>query len=388
MALTRLRLQDFRNLDRQDLQVPPEGFALIGDNAQGKSNLLEAVYYLETFRSFRGAADRELVAFGETVFRVQADLGREGGEGEVRSVSAAYDRSSRRKKVMVDSREVSRIGDGLGRLGAVIFSPEDVALISEGPGGRRRFLDILLSLNDPGYLEHLQRFRHALQARNALLKQGPGGGDLVAWDELLTRHGAEVLSRRMRWAIQYAPLFRGHYGAVSGGEEAWMEYRCTAGPNPSAPRAEDGNAPSPSAPPVQELTRRFREALDAAWERDRQRGWTTVGPHRDDLYMGMGEPGETTSLRSFGSGGQRRTAALALRLVEGECLRRSRDRRPMILMDDVFAELDEGRSQRLLELLEGPGLGQALITAPKDSEIRLRRDTLPRWRIRYGRVES
>src|SRR5690606_14259732 len=138
-----LHLRGFRNFAEQRLDLPPAGVALVGDNGQGKTNLLEAIYYLQIFRSFRGAPDEQLVRFGEEVFRVEGRLSGEGGETVV---AAAFDRRARRKRVTVNGAEPERIGDAIGRVGAVVFSPSDVGIVSGSPGERRRFLDIVLSL--------------------------------------------------------------------------------------------------------------------------------------------------------------------------------------------------------------------------------------------------
>ena len=132
----------------------------------------------------------------------------------------------------------------------------------------------------------------------------------------------------------------------------------------------------------------FREALLGARDREERRGVTLVGPHRDDLRLHLCDEGEELDLRDYGSGGQRRTAALALRLVEAMTIRERRSRRPMILLDDVFAELDGGRSERILELMEGEDTGQVVLTAPKEADVRLRRDALPRWRIQGGEITT
>ncbi len=200
MRLSRLALRHFRNLGIQDLELPAEGVALIGDNAQGKSNFLEAIYYLETFRSFRNASDEQLVGFGEEVFRVVGRGTRaDGSNGPAIEVAAAYECRGKRKKVAIDGLEAARLGDALGRLSAVIFSPADVELVSGGPKERRRFLDIVLSLNEPGYLAALQDYRRILASRNASLKRSHPHSVVVAWDEGLARAGAEVMISRADW---------------------------------------------------------------------------------------------------------------------------------------------------------------------------------------------
>ena len=376
VRLRGLGIRAFRNLRSQDLEIPPEGLALIGGNAQGKSNFLEAIYYLETLRSFRGAADEQLVAFGEEVFWVagaMADL--ESGEEARQRVAAAYERRGRRKKVTVDGAEPERLADTLGMLAAVVFSSADVALVSGGPAERRRFLDIVLSLNVPGYLPALQQFRHVLSQRNAALKE-QNAGDLVrAWDEGLVRWGTRVAIERCAWIQERACLFQSLYREVAADGQA-VAFRYVPGV-PLNGSVSDGD-----------LAASFREALAATRERELRIGSTVVGPHRDDFEVTLEDTAGRRNARSFGSGGQRRTAALALRLVEARTVRDRRGRSPLVLVDDAFAELDEGRSERALALLEREETGQVILTAPKASDVRLRRDALPQWHIAEGRIQG
>lgn len=372
MHLSELHLRHFRNLAVQQLDLPAEGVAIVGENAQGKTNLLEAIYYLETFRSFRGTRDDRLVAFGMDVFRVVGAL--EGdGEAESVEVTAAFQIQGKRKKVTVNGREPGRLGDGLGRLAAVVFSPADARLVSDGPGARRRFLDIALSLNVPGYLQRLQQFRQILGQRNAALKNGRGRETVQAWDPGLVSSGARVLEDRSRWVERWEGAFSDYYRRISGAQEARMSHQ--PGLRLSGIRGRE------------DIAEAFREALRDAGEREFRLGTTVVGPHRDDLLLTVEEEGNDRDLREFGSGGQRRTAALALRLVEAATIREARGQEPVVLMDDVFAELDPGRSERILTLMEEEETGQVVLTAPKESDIRLRRESLPRWRIRDGKVE-
>lgn len=368
MVLSHLSIHHFRNLGIQELEFPPEGVAIVGENAQGKSNLLEAIYYLETFRSFRGARDEQLVAFEQPLFRVagRVEDGR-GGWGGV-EVAAAFQKQGRRKRVAVDGAEPERLGDGLGRLGVILFSPADVALVSDGPAERRRFLDILLSLNVPGYLRALQRFRQVLAQRNAALRDASPAEVVRVWDGPLAEAGSSVLELRARWVAERADAFRRYYGAVSGRGGATLAYRSNVG--------EGGG----------ELRARYEAALGEGLDRDRRMGVTTTGPHRDDLVIRLEGEGRGLDVRDYGSGGQRRTATLALRLVEADTVREARGTEPIILLDDVFAELDEGRSARILELLDRPGAGQVILTAPRESDVRLRRESLPRWGIAGGMV--
>lgn len=377
MRLSALAIRHFRNLGNQDLELPPEGIALIGDNAQGKSNFLEAIYYLETFRSFRGAPDAQLVAFGHDVFRIvgATDGGPEEPDvADAVEVAAAFEKKGRRKKVSVDGAEADRLGDALGRLAAVIFSPADVELVSGGPKERRRFLDVVLSLNEPGYLRALQDYRRVLSHRNASLKDGHGVSVVAAWNQGLVAAGAEVMWARKAWVERGSDAFAAYYGRVSDEGRARMSYKPSVGLSGAADMAQAEDA--------------FRDALADSCEKDRRFGTTSVGPHRDDVRIQLdGEQGGV-DLRDYGSGGQRRTAALALRLVEAQTIRDRRRRTPLILLDDVFAELDQGRSERVMALMEAEDTGQVVLTAPKEADVRIRRDTLPRWRIRAGRITA
>ncbi|MEX2466105.1 MAG: DNA replication and repair protein RecF [Gemmatimonadota bacterium] len=375
MRLTGLSLRHFRNLGAQDLEIPREGLALVGDNAHGKSSFLEAIYYLETFRSFRGARDDQLVAFDQGVFRVAGTVrtGDETGD-DVSEITAAFAREGKRKKVTVDGVEPDRLGDALGSLAAVIFSPADIELVGGGPAERRRFLDIVLSLNEPGYVAALQEYRQVLSRRNASLKANQPGAVVFAWNEGLVRSGARVIAARMAWVEGSDDPFGQCYATISGEAGASMVYR--------------SSVPLDGARAVSEVEEAFRDALVESAERERRNAVTVVGPHRDDVRLRLDGEGKGLDIRTYGSGGQRRTAALALRLVEARTIRERRGTEPLMLLDDVFAELDAGRSERVLALMDSSDVGQVLVTAPKESDVRIRKDVLPRWSIRNGKVEG
>ncbi len=373
MYLSGLHVRNFRNLADQELDLPSQGVAIVGENAQGKTNLLEAIYYLETFRSFRGARDPRLVAFDKGFFRVRGNLEDEVSGGRT-ELAAAFQLRGRRKKVTIDGIEPERLGDGLGRLAAVVFSPADVTLVSDGPSARRRFLDIVLSLNHSGYLQELQRYRQILSQRNAALKDEDGAGAVRVWDDGLVTSGSRVMAARLAWVKRWTGAFEAYFRRISGDQEGRLAYR----PDVRLEAEDD----------VERIAPRFLEGLQENGERERRLGNTVVGPHRDDLELTVLECGHPRALRDFGSGGQIRTGALALRLVEAATVREARKQEPIVLMDDVFAELDPGRSDRVMALMEEEETGQVILTVPKESDIRLRRDSLPRWWIRDGGVES
>ena len=382
MVLRELELRHFRNLGVQELHFPPEGVAVVGDNAQGKTNLLEAVYYLESFRSFRGAADRELAAFSEDVFYLRGSV-----EGSARTtVAAGFDCRRKNKKVTVDGDDSLRISAALGRLGAVVFSPADVQLVNDGPSVRRRFLDIVLSLNRPGYVNALLEYRKWLAQRNAALRTAGGTSGrqdwIRAWDSGLVESGASVTCLRQAWTSEWAGAFADYYGAISDGESATMSYR------PNLGEAGDADGSSPWSSDEAVVRERFRARLHESRENDLRRGSTSAGPHRDELLFAVGAGGHFVPLRGFGSGGQRRTAALALRLTEAATIRKQRSAEPILLLDDAFAELDTGRSGRVMTLLEEEVTGQVIMTVPKEADAGLPGRSLERWRIHGGVIEA
>jgi DNA replication and repair protein RecF len=381
-TLGRLHLRNFRNFADLRCEFPPQGAMITGPNGAGKTNLLEAIYYLEVFRSFRGAPDSELVRFGADVFRIEAGL---QGDPERATVAAAYQRGTRRKKVQLDDREPDRLADAIGAFGAVVFHLDDAELVAGSPGRRRRFLDILLSIVEPGYLADLQRYRAVLSQRNEALRAGRTGV-IDAWTPGLIEPGGRVMAVRSRWVAERAAGFRAYHEAVADGAGASIRYEPGLGG-----RSTDSDPGAPSDPaPADAWSGRLASGLEAAADRDRRRGFTTVGPHRDDLEIrARVDAGEAErDLRSFGSGGQKRTAAIALRLVEADSLRDARGREPVYLLDDVFAELDRDRADRVFRLLEEGRTGQVFFTAPKPVDVPLRAGGLARWRIRDGVLAS
>ncbi len=208
-ALVRLSIRAFRNLKRADLDLPRAGIALVGENGQGKTNFLEAIYYLRLLRSLRGAQDAELVTFGETGFHLAAAI-----EGvRTHDVTVGFDRLGRRKKVTLDGREPERMADALGAFPAVIFSPSDAVLVAGAPVERRRFLDVMLALSSRPYLLALQRYRGALSRRNAAMREirlnhAAREACAAVWEPALAENGAVIFAARQEWAKRYAVAVR------------------------------------------------------------------------------------------------------------------------------------------------------------------------------------
>jgi DNA replication and repair protein RecF len=369
-VLANLRLRQFRNFSELELDIPSAGVAIIGENGSGKTNLLESIYYLEIFRSFRGAVDEQLVRFGAEAFHVR---GRVAKQDRALEIGVGYEARSRRKRVAIDGVEPQRIADAIGQLGVVIFSPSDVEIVAGSPAERRRYLDIVLSINVPGYLGSLQRYRQLLKNRNAVLRSGRVDQALLSvWEDPLVEHGSRVVVERANWVAAHEQSFATKYAAISG-MQTQVRYLC-------------GIRGDPDFADELKVREQFREDLRRLAPRERERGQTLSGPHRDDLGFAYDSGDRAVDLREFGSGGQVRTAAIALRMIEAETIHANRNRDCLVLLDDIFAELDAPRSARIMELLETDERGQVILTAPKESDIRLRGGRLESWRISAGKV--
>jgi DNA replication and repair protein RecF len=361
VRLATLHLRDFRSFARLDLALPADGLVVVGENGQGKTNLLEAAYYLQLLRSVRGARDVDLVRFGAPGFHVQGQV-RDGA-----ALAVGFERASRRKRVTVDGAPMPRLSDALGALPSVMFSPADVELVSGAPVARRRYLDILLALTSRPYLAALQTYRGALVRRNAALRDaartGRADARVTVWDAPLAEAGGVLWRHRAAWAGDVADRYRALCAAIGERGAASLRYASAldAGTDPAAAIAG---------------------ALAARLALDVRRGMTQAGPHRDDLALAL----DGRDLRVFGSAGQQRSAAIALRMLEWETLRAACGAAPLLLLDDPFAELDGRRAARVLALLSDAGIGQAVLTVPRDSDIPPEFTRLERARVAQGAI--
>lgn len=338
------------------LEWPAEGVLLLGDNGQGKTNLLEAAYYLVLCRALRGAADADVVRFGADGFAVEADIATPAGS---RRLGASYVAAGRRKRLTLDGAPVARAADVVGTWLAVAFLPGDVALAGGPASERRSFLDRTLSLADPRHLRALLRYRAALAQRNAALRMGrPDAAH--AFDGALASAGATVTAGRQAWVQRMAAEFAQEYEAFAGRGAATMTYR-----------GDERLADVAAWPALLEAA----QAADSAQRR------TSIGPHRDDLELRLGG----RLLREFGSTGQQRAAALVLKLLEARTLAAARGTPPCLVLDDAFAELDGERQEWLAARLAGSA--QLLVSAPRRDEAP-RSLALPVWHVEGGRVRA
>jgi DNA replication and repair protein RecF len=357
-VLVHLAAREYRNFSRLDVDVPAAGLVIIGENGHGKTNLLEAAAYLGLLRSFRGARDADVVRFGSAAFHVRATL---AAPSRWHTVTVGYERGSKKKRATLDGVEQPRLTNALGALPSVAFSPADVALVAGGPGDRRRYLDVMLALSSPAYLQALQQYRAALLRRNAALRtaQREGGrGDhevrVQVWEPALAEHGGVVVAIRHRFVREHAERYAQLCASIGERVGAMLRYSAAGGDNSEA-------ACTSSSAQTDALTRAFA----AQRSTELRRGITLVGPHRDELQLHLGG----RDLRTFGSAGQQRSAAIALRLLELGTLRDTLGYAPLLLLDDPFAELDLGRAGRVLALLEHAGAAQVLLAVPREEDI-------------------
>ncbi len=373
MHLNHLSLTNFRAFARLDLDVPRRLVLLVGGNAQGKTSLLEAVYYLATFNSFHVHNDRQLINFLATreplaVSRIVADYqrGLTAHHLEVRIIqeSAGSNGSTRlRKEVLLDGVKRT-LTDAIGHFNAVIFLPHMARIIEDGPEERRRYLNLALSQAIPAYAQALSEYGQALTQRNALLKQlSERGGDpdqLLYWDEIIVRRGAHIIQVRIAAIHELERQARRiHHRLTHSNEVLRLVYQPAYDPLPQ-PTGQYALPLSTtidrSGLSLEQIRQGFAQRLLAVRQEEIARGMTTIGPHRDEMrFLSNG-----IDLGDYGSRGQVRTALLALKLAEVNWLKDKTGHWPVLLLDEILAELDAQRRLDLLEFLTESE--QALLT--------------------------
>ncbi|MFF7370177.1 DNA replication/repair protein RecF [Streptomyces tricolor] len=366
MHVTHLSLADFRSYTRAEVPLDPGVTAFVGPNGQGKTNLVEAVGYLATLGSHRVASDAPLVRMGAERAVIRAQV-RQGDRQQLIELELNPGRANRAR---INRSSQVRPRDVLGIVRTVLFAPEDLALVKGDPGERRRFLDELITARSPRMAGVRSDYERVLKQRNTLLKTAalarrhggrrgapPGRADaslgadlstLDVWDQHLARAGAELLAQRMDLIAALQPLADKAYEQLApGGGPVTLEYK------PSAP----GEAHT-----REELYAQLMAALTEVRKQEIERGVTLVGPHRDDLLLKLGQ----LPAKGYASHGESWSYALALRLASYDLLR-AEGNEPVLILDDVFAELDARRRERLAELV-APG-EQVLVTAAVDDDV-------------------
>lgn len=325
MIVKSLALSNFRNYENLTMDFADGLNILYGDNAQGKTNILEAIYVCGTTRSHKGSKDRELIKIGEEESHIRMFVEKEGLEHKI----DMHLKKNKAKGAAVDGVPIRKSSDLFGLVHFVFFSPEDLNMIKDGPSERRRFLDMELSQIDKVYLHHLGKYNKALLQRNNLLKQLGYEKDLLdtlsIWDEQLVTYGGYLIQERDRFIEELNEMIRPIHKKLTGGRE---EIRLIYEPNVGKDQ--------------------FAEKLLRSRDRDLYQKATLTGPQRDDISFLVND----CDIRKYGSQGQQRTAALSLKLAEIGLVKRVRKDNPVLLLDDVLSELDRNRQNYLMESID------------------------------------
>ena len=409
MRLSHLSLHNFRNYVRLEVDLPASSLVIQGGNAQGKTNFLEAIYYLATTRSHQAQTEQQLISwlvaeeelpYARLDGRVQRNDGAHRLEITLVLGTPNNTTATRlRKTVSLDGRKRRAI-DYLGALIVVMFRPEDIDLIAQGPSLRRRYLDVTLSQIDERYRADLSRYNQVVTQRNALLRQlQEFGGDrdqLAFWDEALVKAGSYLVLRRLQAITRLDELVAEVHPELTGGLE---RLRLIYLPRVQLDRPADDSAPqqmplrfdpqlaqalTPPDVDLEAVRRRFRQQLIEQQSQDLARGVTTVGPHRDDVRFLV----DGVDMTVFGSRGQQRTAALSLKLAEVALMTEAIGEPPVLLLDDVMSELDEQRRRYVTGAVGGEKF-QVIITATDLADFPasfLEQGTL--WHVEEGRISA
>lgn len=380
MYLEKLSLTDFRSYAQVDLSLEPGVTVLVGANGIGKTNLMEAIGYLATLSSHRVSSDAPLLRFGTDRAMVRAKLVR-GGQSTVLELEI---NASRANRARINRSNPVRARDILGICQTVLFAPEDLALVKGDPSNRRRFLDELLVSLIPRHAATRSDYDRVLKQRNALLKSGRAGkftsaheATLDVWDQHMARAGAELLHARLELVERLRPHLNSAYAQLTdGSKEADASYRSTlqhvAEDDGAAPAARaaagetTGQAEDLRLLTVDELTDRFVQAFAASRRRELERGISLVGPHRDELELALG----MAPAKGYASHGETWSMCLSLRLASYYVLlddARTGGSAPILILDDVFAELDVQRRRKLAAIVSGAE--QVLVTAAVEDDI-------------------
>ena len=368
MRLNQLVLRNFRSYTDCEIDFIDRVNLIVGENAQGKTTLLEAIYFLSTAKSHRTYPDNELIRYNESWFYLRAEITAANGSDtnpeaqieplDLMTVEVSNELSGK-KRFKFNGVLQKKLSEWIGQFNVVFFSPESLTLVKGAPVDRRRFIDLLISQIDSVYLNSLQNYQFALKQRNELLKQirskQANPDFLDPWDDILIAEGISIIQTRVRMFAQLKAYVQAKHTELTGDREVLeLKYQ-------PSPEKIDGV-------PEQGATELFRQGLQSSRSYDILRGMTSIGPHRDDFKLILESQSAGAmyfqEAKAFGSQGQQRTIALALKLGELELIRETTGKTPIVLLDDVFSELDGERSSFLFNLL-GRLNAQTFITSTR-----------------------
>ena len=332
MIIKSLELADFRNYDNLKIEFSSGTNILYGDNAQGKTNILEAIYVSATTKSHKGSKDKEIINFGKEEAHIRTILEKDNAEYRV----DMHLRKNKSKGIAIDGQKIKRASDLIGRLNVVFFSPEDLSIIKNGPSERRRFMDMELCQLDHIYLNSLSKYNKLVVERNKVLKdlfEKPENSVLLdVQDKQLCEYGSVIIKAREKFIKELNEIISPIHEKLTGGKELLSVYY-----EPNVSFEE------------------FEKKLSASRKKDMYAGQTTIGPHKDDFSFivkkAQDPEKEGIDIRKYGSQGQQRTASLSLKLSEIEIVKKSKKDNPVLLLDDVLSELDSNRQNYLLNTI-------------------------------------
>jgi DNA replication and repair protein RecF len=350
LYINNLKLKNFRNYSNLDIDFSDKYNIIYGENAQGKTNILEAIFLCASARSHRTAKDMELIKIGEEKYFIAIEFKKENGNS---CIELNYCKEEK-KRIKINEISVKKIGDLMGNLNAVIFSPEDLLIIKEGPSERRRFIDITISQIKPYYFYDLQQYGKILDQRNTLLKQIQEKiqlkDTLEIWNEKLITVGSRIIKVRNDFIKRLGEKSKNNHYNLSGKKEKLdLKYNSSI----KFERLDD-------------VENTFRKNLEVSEKREIMKGTTIIGPQRDDYEIYLND----INIKLYGSQGQQRTSILSIKLSEIEIIKEETGENPVLLLDDVMSELDKRRQEFLLENLSDI---QTFITCT-DNEIFLKRN--------------
>ncbi len=328
MKIKTITLKNYRNIEDLSLSFASGVQVITGENAQGKTNILEAIFLSSTMRSFRAGKENMLIRYGKETALIELCFEKNGREQCLR-IELGGNES---KKVYLDGRRLTRTRDAIGLFQSVLFTPDHLMMIKGAPGERREFLDMTLCAQSPGYTENLLQYNKALKNRNRLLKTDDPAllATLPMWDELLAKFGAAIAFARQNYILQLDECAAKEYAAISGDREKMkLVYLSPFAKEPVS---------------KEEYRARILETLTANHQRDRENESTTVGVHKDDLLPLL----SGKSAKFFASQGQVRSTVLAIKMAEAQLLEQNSGQKPVILLDDILSELDPSRQEYIL----------------------------------------
>ena len=342
MIVERIQVKDYRNADERNIVLAGGRNAFVGANARGKTNLLEAVYFAGVGKSFRTPRDRELIksAKDRAFIFVAAEK-----DGITETVKIIIDRNVN-KSVSVNNLPITRMSELMGVCPVVLFCPDGLKIIKDAPADRRRFMDISLCQISKAYFAALSQYGKILASRNKLLKSGGANDNTLApWDELLADVGAKIIKSRRGFVRELTPFAKDRHAFLSDSkEELSLDYDGVAGDS------------------IEDIKRELLDGFIRDRESDYRLKYTHTGPHKDDIIISV----DGVDVRAYGSQGQQRTAALAMKLAEMQLLTKVLGTSPILLLDDVFSELDESRRKKLIGALDG---FQSIITTTDKTDF-------------------